>query len=335
MRRRRTFRNGRRRCLCWILVAFAPNLISAPAQDSLKSLQLEHSIALEKLQVPFDKLLENYLKHLGTIETSYQEAGDLDAVLLARQVKEAAQENPDTTAAVTQKLPAELAKAISTYHAERAKRQQAKTKQLLAHNRSYHKNLVALRKELTIAGETEQAIAVGELAKEIGTSVEEGELHARLDSGANVVGRFFSLVDGTASFYINGRRVHNHPRAGKAASEPVSLKVGDTLFIGARDFGSGGYLKAVFITNDGKFVLSLNPENTRVAPDQVKPQAISTEQFATLTQRPVRKRRNTPDGLEIQHQSEWMWEKGTHALFVAKITSDMFAKAFPKSKPDQ
>ena len=317
---------------CLLLgLALALQLLPTTADSDLKALQLKHAIELEKAEAPLKKLHEGYLKHLSQIETSFQKAGDLDSVILVREIHEAAKDKPGAHAVPNKKLPPNLTKAISTYATELNKRQQAKAKQLLAFNKVYLKELVALRKQLTIANKTEDAITVAKIATQIQTEVEEGELHLRLDAGANVTGRFFSIVDDNANFYLNGKRVHRHPRAGNAASEPVSLKVGDCLFISARDLGSIEYLKAVFITADGKFVLSLNRQNTKVVPDGVQQRFVTPQQFASLTERAKLRHRQVPDGLAVENDAEWMWGPGNrHALLATIITADMFRKAFPK-----
>ena len=313
-----------RMALYWIICSAA--LIDGLAQDALEQLEFKFSVSQEKLQQPLAQLRDGYSKRLGLLQKEFGAQGNLNGALAAK----AAAKTGELKADQISEIP-KLAELQNLFLQEREKRLAQKAKSLLGLRQSYLNQLGTLQEQLTKAGDAAAAKAVeariGKLQEEILQAKPlQAETPAKIDfvEDLEMDGRFYSFVNASASFYVNGKKVHG-ARKGKSVSAPCRVKVGDCVVFSVHN-GDGGRKRFMtgFMSEDKAYVISFAAKDLKVIPDGDKRRSITGLEFDRMTVfANTRSHPGEESGIPFDHSSEWVWEHGNNAILAVIIKPEM------------
>lgn len=192
-------RQHRRLILAIALAAVAVSH-SALAQDgeeqTLKVLELKYRIELEKSRAPVVGLGDRYLEALASLQETFQQAGDLDSVIVVNTEIERFASSREVPRAVSE--IAELAKVQKILLDQQEKVELAADRQLHTTKLAYRRALSAAVKELTSKGEVDEALAAREEIAKLGILSDKLETWGRgmvLHLGFNFTGEGGRLSD--------------------------------------------------------------------------------------------------------------------------------------------
>jgi hypothetical protein len=293
------------------------------AQDQLEKLELEYKIGTEKLQKPLDSLRSGYKKRLEKTQAEFAEAGDLNGVLGARDAASAGDPEPDKLANIPK--IAELQKLFLEEKSQRLKR---KEEAAIVLKQSFLDQLRGLHDRLNKGGDASAAKPVHakivKLESEIAKSKPAVPAEIEFVEDLEMTGSFYSFVNATASFYINGKKVQA-AKKGESTSAPCELKVGDSVVFSLHN-GDGGRkrFKTAFMSDDKAYVVSFPAKDLKVIPDGDKRRSITALEFSRMTV--LANTRSHPGesaGIPFNHSSEWVWDHGNNAILATIIRPEM------------
>ncbi|MGI9242219.1 MAG: hypothetical protein ACR2RV_15580, partial [Verrucomicrobiales bacterium] len=261
---------------------FSASALDSRADHDLDRLELQFSIGQEKLQQPLVQLRDGYSKRLGQLREEFGAAGNLEGVLAAKAAAKAGEPKADQISEVPK-----LAQLQNLFLTEQAKRLEKQADSLLSLRRTYVKQLGALHEKLANGGDAASAKAVldkiNQLEKAILAAKPPPEKKIDFVEDLEMTGRFYSFVNATASFYVNGKRVHS-ARKGKSTSAPCEVKVGDCVVFSLHN-GDGGRkrFKTSFMSDDKAYVISFAANDLKVIPDGDRRRSVTGLEFDRMT----------------------------------------------------
>jgi len=162
--------------LAVLLIAAPGSLPAVPSDDvpSLDSLRQSYEQSVQKQQVGAGTALlgklDDYRKALSALADKFQKAGDLEGLLACKQEQERFEMDKQIPLEPASGTPAAIAKLQTDYRKSVAQMETDKYSGLLALTEKYVGQLNALKKQLTVQGEIDEALKMKAEVERVKTS---------------------------------------------------------------------------------------------------------------------------------------------------------------------
>jgi hypothetical protein len=304
-------------CLALLAVSVAP-----AGELSLEQVKFKFEVALEQMDKEATVALDKaYRKGLGEFRQSYQQAGNLDAVLEIKSVAEAFDAGRPPPAITLPKVKGwyehylrRKAEALHAQTLERGKLYGSYLHQLRTIEKAGGKDAVAATREIAAA-----RLAIREVEREI-----------RFTPGTKIRGQMHIDIDDKVTFYINGKRLKTFRRGpknkGKFISPDFDLTVGDRLLASVRNSGGGlRHAKFIFVSEDEKHTIEFKVADfVDLQPVIADRRDFTQEELTSDAAIPARKDADkSGNPFAFENGSEWVWGKGNHSLLATVIKPEM------------